>query len=73
MFRWQRITKPRVYSHTQNTRNGSDIQDWIKTVEEASARAAAATFGQKAPSSGKRAVQSAVVDAHLHEAAFSEG
>ena len=44
-----------------------------QTVEEASARAAAATFGQKAPSSGRRAVQSAVVDAHLHEAAYSEG
>jgi len=47
----------------------------FQTVEEASARAAAATFGQKAAavSAGKRAVQSAVVDAHLHEAAFSEG
>jgi len=44
-----------------------------KTVEEASARAAAATFGEKAPSSGKRTVKSAVVDAHLHEAAFCEG
>jgi len=42
-------------------------------VEEASTRAAAATFGQKASSAGKRAVQAAVVDAHLHEAAFSEG
>ena len=46
-----------------------------ETVEEASARAAAVTFGQKAAavSAGKHAVQSAVVDAHLHEAAFSEG
>ena len=44
-----------------------------QTVEEASGRAAAATFGQKAASAGKRAVQSAVINAHLHEAAFTEG
>jgi len=44
-----------------------------QTVEEASAHAAAATFGQKIPSSSKCAVQSAMIDVHLHEAAFSEG
>ena len=44
-----------------------------QTVEEASAQAAAATFGQKHTSTGKRAVRSAVVDAHLHEAAYAEG
>jgi len=46
---------------------------FYQTVEESSAHAAAATFGHKAASAGKRAVQSAVADAHLHEAAFSEG
>jgi len=46
---------------------------FYQTVEEASAHAVAATFGQKTTSAGKRAVQSAIVDAHLHEAAFSEG
>ncbi|KAK7492138.1 hypothetical protein BaRGS_00016612 [Batillaria attramentaria] len=54
LYRWQRQTKPRVYSRSQKVTTTNDIEAWMQKVEAASSRATEAVLGLGATSAQPR-------------------
>ncbi|ELU00378.1 hypothetical protein CAPTEDRAFT_221118 [Capitella teleta] len=76
LYKWERVSKPRVYSRSQRIASKNDIEDWVQKVEDASGMAAAATFGQpymsKSRMGGHKQAKERIIDTHIHEAAYVE-
>ncbi|XP_064650515.1 coiled-coil domain-containing protein 191-like [Lineus longissimus] len=75
LYRWKRREEPRVYSRSQRVATDNDIQDWIKTVEDASSKAAAEAFGlpyQVTRTQGKAKAKAAIQHVREHDAAYAE-
>ncbi|XP_021355188.1 coiled-coil domain-containing protein 191-like [Mizuhopecten yessoensis] len=75
LYRWKKQTDTRLYSRSQKVTTKNDIQDWIKTVESASDKAAQKVFGSNPKSGkalGKVATLKSVSQLREHDAALSE-
>ncbi|XP_060063814.1 coiled-coil domain-containing protein 191-like [Ylistrum balloti] len=76
LYRWKKQNDTRLYSRSQKVTTNNDIQDWIKTVEAASDKAAQKVFGSNSKSSGKSlgkvASLKSVNQLREHDAALSE-
>ncbi|BFZ25484.1 hypothetical protein BsWGS_28523 [Bradybaena similaris] len=74
LSRWERKTNHKVHSRSHRVTSTADIHDWIKTVEEASDRAADAAFGlaTSGKQRGRAAVELRTNLVRNHELAYTE-
>ncbi|XP_041372420.1 coiled-coil domain-containing protein 191-like [Gigantopelta aegis] len=75
LYKWKRQTPTRLYSRSQNVTTKDDIKDWIKKVEDATDKAAEATFGSYYSSGrerGRYAALQSVQQLHEHDEIHSE-